>query len=160
LTDVATVEVLAFVRDSAGTRITDVSIRDSVTLELTFDSPLLPAAPPTPASVTVTAPDSTKLTVVSVTSPPADTALTAAGAPAQAALRPSRPAPPRALIVKLATPLRPGIEYRVRAIDIRNLIGVTRSSERPVTLPAPPAVTPAPARPPGVAPPAADSVRR
>lgn len=161
LADIATVEVLAFVRDSAGTRITDVSIRDSVTLELTFDSPLLPAAPPTPASVTVTAPDSTKLTVVSVTSPPADTALTAAGAPAPAALRPSRPVPPRALVVKVATPLRAGIEYRVRAIDIRNLIGVMRSSERSATLPAPPAAPPASAPPPpGVAPPLADSIRR
>ena len=160
LTDVATVEVLAFVRDSAGTRITDVSIRDSVTLELTFDNSLLLSALPTPGSVTITAPDSTRVTVVSVSPPARDTAQIAAGEPGVTALRPSRPPPPRALIVKLAAPLRPGIEYRVRAIDIRNLIGVTRSSERPVTLPAPPAVAPASARPPGVAPPVADSVRR
>ena len=149
LADSASVELLAFVHDSVGPRISEVSIRDSVTLVLNFDGPILVPVAFTAASVTVTAPDSTRLPVVSVRSAAEarDTAFEAPGVIAETT-RPSKPVPPRTLIVALGAPLRAGIDYRVRAIDIRSLVGVARSSERTATIPLPPAVSPPPAKPP------------
>ncbi len=148
LTDNASVELLAFVHDSIGSRLSAVSIRDSVTLDLSFDGPIVLQTPVSPATIVVTAADSTRLPVVSVAPPAADTAATAPGDTTLAAARPSKPVPPRTLTVKLGAPLLTGTEYRVRAVDIRNLVGVMRSSERTVTRPVPGAVQPLPASPP------------
>lgn len=157
LAESANIELLAFARDSTGARLSDVSVRDSVTLSLAFDNPLstqLPVA----ANVRVTGSDSTDIPVTAVALPAPDTATARAGAapvgpPGPSARRPSRPAPVRSIIVRLGRPLRRGLEYRVRVTDVRNLIGVARNSERTVVAPA--ATTPpaAPAIPPPVAPP-------
>lgn len=147
LTDSATTELLAFVRDSVGTRLLSVNVRDSVTLELMFDNPLSVTAMPTAATVSVLGPDSASLQIASVAPPPPDTA-TAGGR------RPSRPLPSRTMIVKLARPLAIKTTYRVRVTDAENLIGLKRTSDRTVVTPdrfvAPP---PPPAAPPPPPPP-------
>ena len=143
LTDAATTELLAFVHDSIGARLSSVTVRDSVTLELAFDNPLPAAAPLAIANVRVRARDSVDVPIVSVSPPPADT-VRATGP------RPSRPSPVRSVRVRLGRPLVPGTEYRVQVTDVRNLIGVARNSDRTVVAPA---ATPAAARPPAPPPP-------
>lgn len=127
LSDTATLELLAFARDSTGARLTSVDLRDSVTLDLQFDN-AIPLAPPVAAtSIRVRASDSTDVPILSVTFPPVDTA--SAGR-----RRPSRPSPVRILVVRLARPLRARTEYRVRVTDIRNVMGISRTSERTFTV--------------------------
>ncbi len=137
LADSATVELLAFVRDSVGTRLQTVNYRDSVTLELIFDNPLSVAQPLVAANIRVRGTDSVDVPIASVLPPPPDTTIAADK-------RPSRPAPPRTLTLKLGRRLTPGMVYRVRITDAANLIGVVRSSDRTVTVPAPAPPTPAP----------------
>lgn len=141
LADSARVELLAFVHDSIGTRLSTVSLRDSVTLLLTFDGPLAVTPAVTPANVRVRAADSTDVAVSNIVPPPADTTQ------AETRRRPSRPSPARTITVRVATPLVPGREYRVRVTDVRNLIGVARSSERVLSVPAPAPVSTPAARP-------------
>lgn len=147
LRDTAQVDLLAFIHDSLGTRLQNVAIRDSVTLELNFDNALSISEPLTAANVTVVASDSTNLGVVSVSPPPPDTTAIVR--------RIGRRIPSRTVTVKLASPLRPRGVYRVRVRDVRNLLGVPRTMDLPLTapekLPVPP--PPPPAR--GTAPPAA-----
>lgn len=146
LSDSAIVELLAFTRDSVGTRLQTVSMRDSVTIELLFDNPLSVTTPLAPANIRVRGADSVDVPVASVLPPPADTSTAAAR-------RPSRPAPARSLLLRLGRPLRPGTAYVVRVTDVPNLIGVVRSSERTLVVPQPgPPPSAAPVRPP--APPA------
>jgi hypothetical protein len=145
LTDSSSVELLAFVHDSIGARLSGVNVRDSVTLELLFDNPLSVTAPITANSIRVRAPDSTDIPIVSVSGPPPDTAKSILK-------KPSRPVPLRTLIVRLARPLRPKTEYRLRVTDAQNLLGVARTSERNVTLPAP-IVAPATVKPSATVPP-------
>lgn len=169
LAESANIELLAFIHDSIGARLSSVSVRDSVTLSLTFDNSLSAQLPAT-ANVRVTGSDSTDIPVTAVALPPADTAASVegaapAGAPRPAGpgatpgsarpaeRRPSRPPPVRTVIVRLARPLRPGLEYRVRVTDVRNLTGLARNSERTVVVPAASPRPPAPAIPPPVAPP-------
>jgi hypothetical protein len=135
LADSASIELLAFVRDSVGTRLQTVNVRDSVTLELVFDNPLSVAQPLTAANISVRGADSVDVPVASVAPPPVDTTV-AAGR------RPSRPAPARSMIVKLGRRLAPGAAYRVAVREAANLIGVVRSSDRAVTIPQPQPVTP------------------
>jgi hypothetical protein len=159
LTDSSNVELLAFVHDSIGARLSSVNVRDSVTLELLFDNPLSVTSAVTPASIRVRAPDSTDVPIVSVSGPPPDTTKSVvrkpSGSPDTTRLvvrKPSRPVPLRTLIVRLARPLRQKIKYRVRVADAQNLIGVARTSEKDVMLPAP-VVAPAPVKPPATVPP-------
>ena len=71
---------------------------------------------------------------------------------ADTALRPSRPAPQVEVVLILGAPLAPGASYRLRAVDVRNLLGAARTSDRAIAMPRPaPADT---ARPP------ADSTRQ
>ena len=144
--DSAKVELLAFVHDSIGARLSGVNVRDSATLELIFDNPLSVTNPPGAASIRVRASDSTDVPVASVAAPPPDTT-------AAKVSKPSRPIPLRTLIVRLARPLRLKVSYRVRVTDAQNLIGVARTSEREVVLPPPiiPLLTTKP--PPAVVPP-------
>ena len=152
LADTAAVELLAFTRDSVGTRLQTVTARDSVTLELVFDNPLSTAAPLTVANIDVRGADSVTVPVVSVAPPPPDTTL-------PATRRPSRPSPHRSMLVKVSRPLRPGATYRVRVTDVANLIGVVRSSDRTVTVPQP-SPAPASSAPPNAPPPSPPPVRR
>jgi len=131
LADTTRIELLAFVHDSTGTRLTDVTVRDSVTLALSFDTPISTQAFPPRNSFTVTASDSSRVPVLRVDSQPAP--VDSGSSPGA---RPSRPVPPRTLILVLGTPLRAGTTYRVRAADIRSLSGVVRSSDRLLSLPA------------------------
>ncbi len=148
VTDSARVELLAFLRDSIGARLSSVTARDSVTLELAFDNPLAPAQPLTAANVRVTGRDSVDVPIAAVSPPPPDTAVTGV-------IRPSRPSPVRTMVVRLGRPLLRRTEYRVRVSNVRNLIGVARDSERTVTLAAPAAPPPAPPTVPPASPPAA-----
>ena len=141
--DSAKVELLAFVHDSVGARLSAVLVRDSATLELIFDNPLSLAHPVTAASIGVRGSDSTDVTIVSATGTPPDTT-------AAVTRKPSRPIPFRTLIVRLARPLRQKISYRVRVTGVQNLIGVARTSEREVSLPVPPTLPPAGSKPPVV----------
>ncbi len=147
LVDSAKVDLLAFVHDSVGTRLSNVSARDSVTLELNFDNPISTTVPLLSSRIRVRAPDSTDVPVLNTAAPPRDTSATIAK-------RLPRPAPLRTLIVKLAKPLRPTIVYRVTVTDVQNLIGVSRTSEKEVVLPVPqPVVKPPAAKPAVVKPP-------
>ena len=141
LADTAKVKLYGFIHDSLGTRLQSVSLRDSVTLELTFDTPILISQPLAPADVQVRAPDSTQIAVLSVTAPSPDTT---------AAVRAlGRPVPPRSLTVKLASPVRPKTSYRVRMGRITSLTGIVRSGEALLVVPATlPAAAP-PVQPPG-----------
>jgi Big-like domain-containing protein len=161
LTDSSNVELLAYVHDSIGARLSSVNARDSVTLELNFDNPISVTNPVTSASIRVRAPDSTDVPIVSVSGPPTDTTASPLPDSIRARIRkPSRPVPLRTLIVKLARPLKQKATYLVRVTDVQNLIGVARTSEKQVTLAAPvvapppvkPTVTPPPP-PPAVKPP-------
>ena len=148
VSDSAHADIYGFVHDSLGSRIAGVSIRDSVTIEITFDGPLALAPLPGVANVRVRANDSTDVPVISVAPPAQDTAATGA-------VKLGRPIPARSLVVKLGRPLRPRTDYRVRVTDVRNLIGVVKSSDRPLSVPATPAalITPGLLTPPPPPPP-------
>jgi hypothetical protein len=153
LRDSAQANIYAFVHDSLGARLQTVTLRDSVTIDLVFDAPIAIAQPITPAEVTVRAPDSTSLAVVSITAPPPDTSAAARAL--------GRPVPPRTLTVKLIRPVLPKTTYRVRVSRITSLAGITRTGDAslmvPATLPSPPAQTkntPPAAAPPPPPPPA------
>jgi hypothetical protein len=152
LTDTASAELLAFVHDSLGARLSVVTLRDSVTIELLFDNPLSVSAPLTPASIRVRAPDSSYIPIASVTNPPPDTT---AGV-----RRPSRPTPVRSVVVTLGRPLVRRTEYRISVTDARNLLGIMRSSERTLSVPAAPPPPAAPPAPPPAPPPAGQPIRR
>jgi hypothetical protein len=163
LQDSTAIDMYAFVHDSLGTRLQNVGLRDSVTLDLTFENPLSVRQPLTAANIRVRAPDSTDVGVLSVSLPPADTTATAhkttplTGAPLRpadtvaAVHKMSRAVPTRTVIVKLAHPLKVKTLYRVRVTDAKNLMGVSRNSENTINTPA---AMPAVARPAGAAPPA------
>lgn len=137
LADSAKVNLYGFVHDSLGTRLQGVTLVDSVTLDLTFDTPISIAQPITPAEVRLRAPDSTDIAVVAVTTPPPDTT---------AAVRAlGRPVPPRTITVKLAQPVRPKTNYRVRIARITSLAGITRSGDLLLAVPATLPVRPVPA---------------
>jgi hypothetical protein len=162
-------ELLAAQRDTIAPRLLTVSASDSLSISASFDRPLDPAAPLTPASFRVVKADSTAVRVVAVvtraqldslltiardsaarldTTARRDTAVRRdtvppvrvppAPVPAVAPLpKPSRPAPRRDYIVRVdpLTPLQPGTSYRVTALDIRGLMGHTRTSDRILQVP-------------------------
>jgi hypothetical protein len=159
-------ELLAAPRDTIAPRLLTVSARDSLTLAASFDRPIDPSFPLTPASIRVVGgADSVALRVAGVrtraqedaaerarsdsaaradTSARADSARArrdtggVRGAPPVIQARPSRPAPAKELVVRLdpQTPLRPGSVYRVTAVNIRGLLGQTRPTDRIITVPA------------------------
>jgi hypothetical protein len=144
LQDSAAMDVYAFVHDSLGARLQAIAVKDSVTLDLTFDNPLSVRQPLTPASVRVRAPDSTDVGVTAVTLPPPDTTA--------AVRRMSRAVPTRTVTLKLARPLQVKTLYRVKVTGVVNLMGVSRTSENTINTPA---TMPAVARPAGATPPPA-----
>jgi len=144
LTDSARVELVAFAHDSVAPRLSDVVMRDSATLELLFDRAIDPNQRFTPASVDIKRSDSTVIAVSAVESGGGarDTSVVRAGPV------PSRPVPSSSLIAKLSVPIRQATILRVRAIGIRSLDGVAKTTEKTATVdPNPPAAAPAAAPP-------------
>jgi hypothetical protein len=171
LGDSARVELLAFVHDSAGPGISSVEVRDSVSLRVGLDRPLLPEPRYPPGMFTLRAADSTSIPVAAVLTVRAADSLRAAAQsgdttaprvrPPRPALRdstarPSRPAPPNEVVVFLGRPLTPGTEYRLHA-ELRGLLRATRGSDFRFTSAAAPTPaagdTSARVRPAGAAPP-------
>jgi len=146
LTDSAHVELFAFPHDSVAPRLTEVGIRDSVTLELIFDRAIDPNQRLTPDMIDIKRSDSSQVAVLSVAKGGAmgDTTAAIAGP------RPTRPTPSSSLLVRLAVPLRQATTLRIRALGIRSLDGIARTSERAALVdPNPPARTPPAVPPPG-----------
>ena len=145
LTDTARVELFAFVHDSAGPRIQDVLAPDSVTLRVRFNLPVDARTTLDPAWISVRGADSVALAIASVTLPdaaPVDTAATSAR------VRPTamtRARPYNEVVVTMAAPLQPGVEYTVTASGFPGLLGRTTPSSHTITLPVPtPAAPPTP----------------
>jgi hypothetical protein len=149
LTDSARIELLAFVHDSAGPGISSVEVRDSVTLRVTLDRPMLPELPIPPGVFSLRAADSSEVPVAGVLTarvadsldaaarPPDTTAARPRATPPRAtAAAPSRPSPPTVLVVRLGRPVVPGTEYRLHA-ELRGLLGTMRGSDYRFTPPAP-----------------------
>ena len=154
-------ELLAAPRDTIAPRLLTVTVSDSLHLLASFDRPLDPTSPITASNFRIVRTDSTPQQIASVmTSAAADSLKRAAAADSvrrdttavaraardSAALRqlsaaieqvprPSRPAPPRDIVVTMRpeTPLKPG-SYRVSALNIRGLAGKPRSSDRILTV--------------------------
>lgn len=145
LADSASVELFAFVHDSTGPRIQDVLAPDSVTLRVQFDLPVDARTTLDPAWISVRGPDSVALAIASVTLPdvaPVDTAATSTR------VRPTamtRARPYIEVVVTMAAPLQPVVEYTVTASGFPGLLGRTVPSSRTITLPVPtPAAPPTP----------------
>lgn len=138
LADSATVALFVIARDSVAPVLGTISADDSVTLRLTFERALAPAALPTVGDVTVQGADSARLPVLSVGVPETDTALSKS--------RPPRPAPPQVLIVKLGMPLKPGADYRVTISRVVGIAGISAPAVR--TFKAPAASSPPPQKSP------------
>jgi hypothetical protein len=179
------VELLAAQRDTIPPRLLTVSARDSLSVLASFDRPLHPADTLGPASFRVVGSDSVPLRIVAVTSRArADSADAAARAARDTITRrdttagdttrrdtsarapelpptPSRPPPLRDVVLRLdsLTPLRPATAYRITALNVRGLLGPSRTSERVLSVPVarrdttPPAARPPTARPPAARPP-------
>lgn len=164
LVDSATTELLAFVHDTLGPRIDAAAPLDSLALRVAFDKPLDPAQQLTLANFALLRADSTAVPLAGVQSKTAYDSSVAASSPdrrlgdslsADTARHPSvrpsrlarpdtarrpppvasRPSPAAEVVLRLAVPLAPGESYRLRAIDVRNLVGRARTSERVVTIP-------------------------
>jgi hypothetical protein len=185
LTDSLSREMLAFVHDTIGPTISQVAVRDSLTLRVTFDRPLdttlvitprlfalstagaedpLRAAVPIDSAIggrafdrrvedsirTRAIEDSVRQRLRADSIRRADSArLGAQPRPAQPAvplparadsarptpLRPSRRPPETEVVLKLGQALRAGAQYSLRSVDVRSLLGATRSFERTFTTP-------------------------
>ena len=160
LADSARLELLAFVHDSAGPRIGTVVARDSVTLRVSFDTPIDPtwAVVPTAfqvvnadtASITlpvtaakVETPDTTHTVSTQPNYPATSRSRRAARAARDSALadtipipRPSRALLFRDLIITLGAPLTPRGKYILRSTNVRGPGGATLSSELQFSVPA------------------------
>ena len=151
LSDSARVELYLFVHDTVPPRLRDVAAVDSLTLRLTFDKPVDPGQKLTAANFAVVGPDSVPVPIASVNPESKDTiGMIIAPPPPRTGVTPrvdttaapkrvmSRPAATSTAIIKLQRPLTPKVQYRVRAIGIRGLLGRVGNSDRPFTPPAPP----------------------
>lgn len=148
LTDTARVEMFVFPHDSVGARLSNVGLRDSVTLELLFDHAIDVNQRFDQSSVNIRRSDSVDIPVISVTKPqlPVDTA-------AGVTPRPSRPVPSTSLVVRIGTPIKTRTTLRIRTIGVRGLEGIPFTTDRVVI------VEPPPQRPPPQSPAAAPGVR-
>lgn len=79
--------------------------------------------------------DTTRRAVDTTARPPAADTLARPDSATARQARPSRPAPPMELVVRLGAPLAPGTVYRVRLENLRGLISRPRSSERVFSTP-------------------------
>lgn len=167
--DTARVELLAFVHDTIGPGVGEVSVRDSLTLRVQMDRPIAVDQVVDPANFALQRADSTTVAIASVdlarqfeqrqaelarqrrdslraagdTAAAIDTvvrrppARPGRAADTATAAPPSRPAPQSEVVIILAEPLQPSSTYRLRAIDIRGLLGHSRSADRVFQTPAP-----------------------
>jgi hypothetical protein len=176
--DSARVELLTHVHDTVPPRIDQVAPRDTFTLRVTLDRPLDPTMVIDPSIFTLLASDSSVIPIaearaaavyerlqaerdraradsIARAAPPLATGERAPrpGNPAQpiTAVTPSRPSPVTEIIITVPRSLQPGATYRLRARDLRGIMGTSRSSEREFKMPeAPkPPVTPPAATPTG-----------
>lgn len=152
LVDTASLEFYAFVHDSLGPRIENVTARDSITLRVTFDRALAPGQVVDTSRFHLVREDSTRVPVMSarLSRPealavradttrrpaiplppvaPADTADTTAATQ----LRPRRQPPPTEVILQVFPPLEPTTTYVLTARDLRNLLGNAATSRRSFT---------------------------
>ena len=173
LADTASIELYAFVHDSAGPRVQSVDVRDSLTVRVIFDKALAPGQSLDTSQIRIVRADSTPVRVMSasLTRPetvrppdttaqrpavplpaPADTADTAAVRPPP---RPQRLSPPTQITVQVFPPLEPATTYVLTARDLRNLLGIPGDSRRTFTTgrTAPQPVEADTARPPATQPP-------
>ncbi|HEV7836700.1 MAG TPA: hypothetical protein VGO75_01430, partial [Gemmatimonadaceae bacterium] len=174
LTDSASATLLTFAHDTLPPRIRDLVQLDSTSLRVVFDRPVNPAQTLSAANFAVIGPDSASIPIVRVgtalkdTSQKVNPALGVVPTPAvtpqprrdtATVTKPQmpRPSPITETVITLGRPLAPRTTYRVRAIGIRGLLGVTGDSERPITIPAP---QPAPTATPSGAPPTPPPVKR
>jgi hypothetical protein len=170
LVDSARRDLFVFTHDTVPPRIRDVVARDSLTLRVTFDKPIDPNQVLTARNFVVVGPppDSALVPIKSagpalvdstaqIVAPPVKPQPAQPGRPPTRARTDTtraarsvmpRPTPSSTAIIVLQRPLTAKTAYRVRAIGIRGLLGHTGDSERVYTLPAPPPVVPAGAKPP------------
>ncbi|HEU4563285.1 MAG TPA: Ig-like domain-containing protein [Gemmatimonadaceae bacterium] len=166
LADTSAIDFYAFAHDSAGARIANVEVRDSVTLRVTFDRAIDPRQTIDSSLFSLAAADSTRLRIVSAEAAARDTVTsdttarrdttardtlartvvpplvprrdtTRAAAPPPAP-PPSRPSPPMAVTIRLAQPLAAGASYRLTAREVRGLLGVAATTVRTFTVPSAP----------------------
>lgn len=131
LTDSAHADFFVAVRDSAPPRLASALATDSVTLSVSFDRPSDSASALTAANYTLTASDSSSISIFAVLAPPRDTTR-------------KRPVTTRALplgsaTIKLGTPLNAKKIYHLRAVGVRGMLGQSTPSEIRVGEAAPPA---------------------
>lgn len=138
LTDSASVELFAYVRDSVPPRLSEVIVNDSLTLRLVFDLALDPAQTFSAAQFSVIGADSIPMAPVTASAAPPDTGV----------MQLTRAIPPRAIILTLARPLVATATYRVVTTGVRGLTGAAGRSERTVRI-APSRAPETPTRQPG-----------
>ncbi len=150
LADSANLELYAFVHDSLGPRIENVTVRDSLTLRVTFDKALAPGQAVDTGRFHLMRDDSTRVPVMSarLSRPeavradttrrpaiplppvaPVDPADTVAAAPP----RPRRQPPPTEAILQVFPPLEPTTTYILTVRDLRNILGNPATSRRSFT---------------------------
>lgn len=119
------VNFFLMLRDSVSPRMVSASLSDSVTLAVMFDRPTDSASATTAANYTLTGSDSSVIPILSVRPPVRDSLHK----------RPptTRPMPLYGVTLSLGRPLAPKVQYRLRAVGIRGMLGQTLPSELPVS---------------------------
>jgi len=157
LKDSLNLELLAFAHDSTGPKLGNVRASDSVTMHATFETPLDPRVPLVASEFRLTGPDSVGIAIASVKAFNPDTAVRTPAAPVapQSAIpippprtaratratmvlpKPTRPLLVREIVLVAATPLRPGVTYKLTALSATGPTGKKLSSDRSFELPKP-----------------------
>jgi hypothetical protein len=164
IADSARVELLTHAHDTIPPRIDQVAVRDTFTLRVTTDRPLDPGLTIDTTLFTLVAADSSVVPIAEARAAQVYERLQAERDRARAdslaraapplatgdrvprrgdtlqtitAVQPSRPSPATEIILVVSRGLRPGATYRLRARDLRGLMGTTRSSEREFKVPEP-----------------------
>ena len=173
LTDTLRTELYAFVHDSVGPGISNVTVVDSSTIRVTLDRPLDIAQPLGPSQFSVLGADSARIPVLEVLTstqwterqraradtagaqradpsarPPAPSARVDSAARRSSTPQLARPVPPIEVVLMLGSPLTPDTPYEVQTHGLRNLIGIERDARRTFRTAAPRASPPAGAPPP------------
>ncbi|MDQ6717671.1 MAG: Ig-like domain-containing protein [Gemmatimonadota bacterium] len=119
------INLFVVLRDSIAPKMAAVSLTDSVTLAVTFDRAADSASATTIANYTLSASDSSVIGILSVRPPVRDSLHK----------RPptTRPLPLNSVTLSLAHPLGAKVQYRLRAVGIRGLLGQTLPSELPLS---------------------------
>jgi hypothetical protein len=158
LRDSASVELLAFIHDTIGPRVSTVEPRDSLTLHVSFDRAVDPAQKMDTSLFTLRAADSSivpirsALTMAEFERVSGDSARRADSLRAvrDTSLRrrpsrdtttqapppkPSKPVPTTEVMLQLVSPLKPVQSYRLETHGLRGLLGATASSVRTFNTP-------------------------